>query len=172
MARHREILGVVAVALATACHPGSPAMTATERAQVADSIQRIVTDLLAGFEHPDYERIFDTYERGNPLAFAENGMIFPSFDSMAASARAMEEGVTIRASLGQHHVTVLDRDVAVMTAIINGTTTDSAGVAKYSAQAWTGVFHRTAAGWKIAASHESYPRHGPEVPRPGARPRR
>jgi ketosteroid isomerase-like protein len=171
MMRRRAVLAAVMLAMALACHPSPRAMTTTEQAVLADSIRHIVEGILATFEHPDYERIFDAYERGNELAFAENGMIFPSFDSMATAARAMEEGVTIHASLGQSHVTVLDRDVAVLTATIKGTTTDSAGTVKHSVQAWTGVFHRSAAGWKIAASHESYPRNGPEIPpvRLGAR---
>ena len=154
-----------ALALAASCRPATPPDTAPQpsgltdahRAALADTIDRMVSQVLSGFEHPDFDAIFSVYERDNPLSFAENGLIFHDFETMAQAARDMGVGVTIRASLGERHVLVLDADVAVMTTIILGTTTTDAGAVSHSTEAWTGVFHRTARGWRIAASHESFP---------------
>jgi hypothetical protein len=164
MKRHEGILAAAALALLASCHPAPRPLTAAERAAVADTIRGLVADILATFEHPDYERIFDAYERGNDSAFAENGMIFPTFDSMIVAAKNMETGYVVRAWMGPNHVTVLDRDVAVLTTIIIGERTSPAGVKTGKVQAWTGVFHRTPVGWKIAASHESYPHECPACP--------
>lgn len=165
MNRLTGLVAFAALALAVSCRPTPPPGTGpqpaelseTQRAALADSIDRMVAQALSGFEHPDFDAIFGLYERDNPLSFAENGLIFHEFETMAKAARDMGVGVTIRAALGERHVLVLDANVAVLTTIILGTTTTAAGEVSHSTEAWTGVFHRTARGWKIAASHESFP---------------
>ncbi len=169
MRKRTVVFHTAAFALVAGCHQAQPAITATHRAALADSIEQMVAHVLAGFEHPDLNAILSYYERGNGLAFAENGMIYPTFDSLAAAARYMGVGVTVRASLAERNTIVLDRDVVVMTAMIHGTTTGAAGVMTNPVLAWTLVFHRTSDGWKIAASHESFPPQCPGSPpqRPG-----
>jgi ketosteroid isomerase-like protein len=66
--------------------------------------------------------------------------------------------------MDQKRVTVLDRDVAVFAALLNGTFKDSAGKETPFHEAWMAVYHRTSDGWKIAADHESTPPPAPPAP--------
>jgi len=173
MSRRAGFPWLAALVLAAACQPSPPrriepqpgARTPAERA-LADSLERMVERVLAGFEQPDYRAIMGHYERGLGPAWAENGMIYQTFEELDASAHRMGAGVVVHARLGERHVIVFGPDVAVMTAIIEGTTTDSAGLASPFSEAWTLVFHRTGEGWRVAASHESFPHECPGSPRP------
>jgi hypothetical protein len=158
------IAGFAALAFAVSCRSGPLELTEAHRTALADSIDQMVAHVLSGLDHPHLGAILDYYEKNDARNNVENGVIFPSFDSIAVAARQMGAGLAVRASFGEHHVLVLDRDVAVLTAVINGETTDSAGRVLRPVLGWTMVFHRTWRGWKIAASHESFPAHCPPPP--------
>jgi ketosteroid isomerase-like protein len=161
------MMGAAAIALAAACNKAPAPLTDAERTALADSVGQIATQWMATFvTQPTVEKYLSHYVHGNDLVHAEYGMIYPTYDSLVAGARAFFKTVSsMNFTLDQKRFTVLDRDVVVMTAMVKGTMKDSAGKeSPPSQEAWTAVWHRTSDGWKIAADHESMAPPAPLAP--------
>ncbi len=171
----RLMMGAAATALAAACSKAPAPLTDAQRAALADSVGQIATQWLATFvTQPTVDKYLSHYVRGDELAHAEGGMIYPTYDSLVAGARAFFKTVTsMNFTLDHPRFTVLDRDVVVMTTMVTGTMKDTAGKeSPPSQEAWTAVWHRTPDGWKIAADHESMsPPTPPAPPKPERRAR-
>jgi ketosteroid isomerase-like protein len=163
--------GAVAFVVAAGCQQPPQRMNEAYRAALADSVARVASEMVASFAQPAQataEHMLSYYVRGNDLLHAEYGMIYPTYDSLAKAAAAMfRPGMTFKATLDQERTVVLDRDVVVLVAMVNGTMTDSAGKAMPVREAWLAVYQRTPDGWKIAADNESV-----APPTPTARPAR
>jgi hypothetical protein len=151
------IVGAAAVALVATCAPPQRPLTDAQRAALGDSVDQVASRMMASFAtQATADHMLSFYVSGNELAHAEYGMIFPTYDSLVKAARAFWRPYkAVQLALSEKHLTVLDRDVVVLTAFISGTVTDSANQATPVREAWTAVFHRTSDGWKIAADHES-----------------
>ncbi len=152
--------GAAALVLAAGCARAPLPLNDAEKAAIADSVSRMATQMMASMAAPATaaaaDKFLSYYVRGEALVHAQYGTIFPTYDSLVAGVRMMfPPGSTYKLTLDQRRVTVLDRDVAVLTAMMNGVYADSAGKETPIREAWTAVFHRTADGWKIAADHES-----------------
>jgi ketosteroid isomerase-like protein len=165
------VVGAAAIVFAAACGKAPKPMTDAERTALADSVSQVVTQMLASVStNATADNMLGYYVRGNELVHAEYGMIYPTYDSLVKVVRAMwRPGTTFRATLNQKRVSVLDRDVVVFTALINGAMRDSTGKETPVNEAWTAVYHRTPDGWKIAADHESTAPPAPPAPARSAR---
>ncbi len=166
------ILGPAAIALAAACSKAPPPLSDAEKAAIADSVSQIATQWLASFAtQPTVEKFLSQYVRGDELVHAEYGMIYPTYDSVVAGARAFFKTVSsMNFTLDQKRLTVLDRDVVVLTAMVKGTMKDTAGKESPPEQeAWTAVWHRTPDGWRVVADNESMAPPAPPTPATPAR---
>ena len=159
------MVGAAAIVFIAGCSKAPKPMTDAERTALGDSVSQVVTQGFAGFAtNASADNILASYVKGNELVHAEYGMIYPTYDSLVKVVRAIwRPGTTAHFTLDQRRVTVLDRDVVVFTALMNGTVKDSAGKEEPFHEAWTAVYHRTLDGWKIAADHESM---APAAPMP------
>ena len=160
------MMGAAAIVFAAACNKAPAPLTDAQRVALADSVSQVVTQTFAGFAtDASADRILEAYVKGDELAHAEYGMVYPTYDSLVKVVRAIwRPGATLKGTLDQKRVTVLDRDVVVFTALINGMARDSAGKETPFHEAWTAVYHRTSDGWKIAADHESTAPPAPPAP--------
>ena len=170
----RTVFAGVAMVLVAAGCTARPPLDDQQRTALADSIEQWVAGpYLAVYQHPNVDSILAFYASGAELAVAANGTILPSYDSVVAATRAFwgRPGVTAHFTLGNAHVNVLDREAAVVTAMVTGAVKDSAGVETPMRIAWTAVLQRAGSGWKIVAQHASVPPPPPAaVPaRPAAR---
>ncbi len=69
-------------------------------------------------------------------------------------------------------MTVLDRDVVAFTSLVDEVSKDSSGNQRFQLTgAWTLVYRRTPAGWKVAVNHTSMPLPPPAPPKPARRTR-
>jgi ketosteroid isomerase-like protein len=160
------MVGAAAIVFAAGCSKAPKPMTDAERTALADSVSQVVTQSFASFAtNATADNILGYYVNGDELVHAEYGMIYPTYDSLVKVIRAIwRPGATFKSTLDQKRVTVLDRDVVVFTALMNGTMKDSAGKETPVHEAWTAVYHRTLDGWKIAADHESTAPPAPPAP--------
>ena len=152
-----SIAGVAALALAAACTMEQRPLTEVQRAAIGDSVDQVATSIMTSMAaQPSADRFLAAYVPGNAEVHAEYGTIYPTFDSLAKVVRAGFASLkSNRCSFSEKRITVLDRDVVVLTAMIGCTMTDTANKVTPFREAWTAVFHRTSDGWKIAADHES-----------------
>jgi hypothetical protein len=162
--RTLPVLAAAALALASCT---TPPMDEQQKTALADSVEQYVSGpFLAVFEHPVVDSILALYAPGNGVQSVENGKIYADRDAIAQSVRAVygQPHTTANFTLSTPQVTVLNRDAVVYTTMVAGAMKDSAGVETPLKFAWTGVFVRTAGGWKIQAEHSS----NPPAPAPAA----
>jgi uncharacterized protein (TIGR02246 family) len=169
------VVAAAAAVVLAACT--KPPLDEQQKTALADSVEQYVAGpFLAAFNHPNVDSILALYAPGNGVQSVENGKISANRDSIAQSVRAAygQPNVTYQFTLAAPQVTVLSRDAAVYTTMVASTMKDSAGVETRMRFAWTGVFVRTAGGWKLQAEHSSYPPAPAPAPPPArpARPRR
>ena len=99
---------------------------------------------------------------GADILHAEKGLLITTRDSILGAARAaFATAASFSAVMKEKRVLVPDRDVAVIGAMVDLATKDSAGRAWTGREAWMAVFHRTPDGWKLVADHESFPEPAP-----------
>ncbi len=165
------IAGVAALAVAAACTQPSRPLTEAQRAALGDSLDQVASGMFATMAaHPNVDTALTFYVKGDEFVHAEYGMIYPSYDSWVKAMRAAMGSVKAdQCTLSGKRLTVLDRDVVVLTAMIGCTMTDTANKVTPFHEAWMAVYHRTSDGWKIAADHEST---APPAPAPAPAHRR
>ena len=150
--------GAAAIALAAGCNKAAP-LNDADRAALADSVSQMATQMMASLgtrATATADNWLSHFVKGDALVHAEYGTIYPTYDSLVKVLRAaFGGGTTVHIAMDQKRVTVLDRDVVVLTTLLNGATKDSTGKETPFHEAWTAVWHRTPDGWKIAADHES-----------------
>lgn len=162
--------GAAALAL-VACT--KPPLDEQQKTALADSVEQFVAGpFLAAYNSGNADSILALYAPGSGVQSVESGTIYPNRDSLERAVRAVhgQPHVTYRYALNAPQVTALSRDVVVYTTMGTATMRDSAGVETPMRFAWTGVFVRTPAGWRLQAEHGS----SPPAPAPAepARPRR
>jgi len=162
------MVGAAAIAFAAGCSKAPKPLTDAERAGLSDSVSEVAAGMLASLStagKATADNYLSYYVRGDALVHAEYGMIYPTYDSLVKVVRIWwAPGTTFHGTMDQKRVTVLDRDVVVFAALLNGAFKDSAGKEMPLHEAWMAVYHRTPDGWKIAADHESTPPPAPPAP--------
>ncbi len=167
------IVGAAAIALAACSRVPAP-LTDAEKAALADSVSQLVTASFADLaREATPEKVLRFHVRGNEMVHVEQGTIYPTYDSIVKVVTAVyRPGTKLNVTLEQRRVAVLDRDVVVFAALLDGVLKDSANHAMPLRAAWTAVWHRTPEGWKMAADHESMaPPAPPAPPKPERRAR-
>lgn len=149
--------GAVAFVVAAGCQKPPQRLNEAYRVALSDSVDQVATGIMTTMAaQPSADGFLANYVPGNAEVHAEYGMIYPTFDSLAKVVRAgFGQMKAFNLKLTDRRITVLDRDVVVVTGMIVGTVTDTANQVAPFREAWTAVFHRTSDGWKIAADHES-----------------
>jgi ketosteroid isomerase-like protein len=169
MGMGRWIAGAAAMVFAAGCNKPMP-MNDADRAALGDSVSQVATQFVASIDAQPTPENYLSHFTGKDWVHAEYGMVYPTYDSYVKVVRAtLRPGMSLKITLDQKRVTVLDRDVVVVTGALTGTMKDSAGKEAPFSEAWTGVYHRTPDGWKIAADHESTAPPAPPTP---AKPKR
>jgi uncharacterized protein (TIGR02246 family) len=156
--RIRTVMALAALAAVAACT--KPPLDEQQKTALSDSIEQYVAGpFLAAYNSGNVDAMLALYAPGSGVQSAENGKLYANRDAMAASMRAMYgvPHVTFHYTLATPQVTVLSRDAVVYSTMVTATMKDSTGVESPMALAWTGVFVRTAAGWKVQAEHGSTP---------------
>lgn len=152
-------LGISALALlALACSSGDKPMTDAERTAVSDSAGAVMDRVFAAANRLDFETAWNEFSTDSDARFAENGMIFPSLDSIRTVYRpilptfdSLVESVTFR------NIQVLDRKTAAVTLAV-ALHFKPKNKAAYDANfAWSGVIQQRNGAWKIVQAHESFP---------------
>ena len=118
MTRGTWIVGAAALAFAAGCNKAPAPLNDADRAAIADSVSQVATQWMASFSaRPTAENYLSAYVRGNDLVHAEYGMIYPTYDSLVAGVRAFLKPVaSFKVTMGEKRLTVLDRDVVVLSA--------------------------------------------------------
>jgi hypothetical protein len=150
----RRLLTVTgwAVALITGCAGGSRPLNETERVALADSVRAFANLMVETIDRHDVEGFINFHARSDDVAWAMSGSII-TVDSMRASMLQYfpsPAGVNVHFRLGDARVYILDRNAAVVTAVIHSTNVDSTGVTRTGHQAWSMVL-------QLVQVHESYP---------------
>lgn len=127
------------------------------------AIEQAVRD--AAWQHlraPDAETALGFYQPN--AVVAGDGRLFESFEAFAEDAREFYR--TLRevhlAVWDEMYVDVLGEEVAVVTATVRWSSTDTAGVRIDLRGVWTAVWVRGTSGWRIAARHESFTPTAPD----------
>lgn len=170
--RIRSVTALAALVVVAACT--KPPLDEQQKTALGDSVEQFVAGpFLAAYNSGNVDSMLALYAPGSGVQSAENGMIYANREALAASMRAMyaTAHATYHFTLATPQVTVLDRDAVVYSTMVSGTMRDSAGVVTPLSLAWTGVFVRTAGGWKVQAEHGSMP-PAPAAPAKPARNRR
>jgi hypothetical protein len=144
--------------LALACSPGDKPMTDAERTAVSDSAGAVMDRVFAAANRLDFETAWKQFSTDSDARFAENGMIYPSLDSIRTVYRpllptfdSLVESVTSR------NIQVLDRETAVVTLAVALHFKPRNKAAFDANFAWSGVIQRRSGAWKIVQAHESFP---------------
>lgn len=135
-----------------ACQPAE--LSTSQRAAVAAQVTAVMDTAMAGINRLDPQP-FLTLLEGNKV-YAENGMIFPTHDSLVAQVQSiptMFQSVDLRWT-SNPEITVLGKDAAVLTSRFAESVVDSAGTAITLTGIWTGVLQRKDGKWAIVQAHE------------------
>ena len=154
----RFVLAAFALTVFAACQPATTEISEEQKVEIAAELSTVLDTFWDVWRSADYDRGLTYWEDSPELVFAgtEGGIMmgFATFD------RAFRPGFTTVASQGidcdETHVKVITRDAAY--AMQRGTyfATDTSGVTGPTRPfAYTYLWIRTDAGWKITAAHMS-----------------
>ena len=155
--------GAAAIVFAAGCSQSQKPLSDAEKAAIADSVSAAAAQWMADLsKRPTVEGYAAAWAPGADILHAEKGLLITTRDSILGAARAVFATVTsFSARIREKRVIVLDRDLAVLGAMVDLATTNLAGKAWSGQEAYLAVFHRTPDGWKLVADHESFPEPAP-----------
>jgi uncharacterized protein (TIGR02246 family) len=131
----------------------SPDLPPDQRAAIEQAVKQAAWDHLLA---PDADAALGHYEPDALVASA--GLLYRSFDTFAEQAREFYRTLKeIReAAWDEIYVEVLSHRVAVLTATVRWSSTDTAGVQTDLQGVWTAVYVQRDGRWKIRYRHESF----------------
>lgn len=146
-----------------------PPLTDAERTALADSVKQMMGEFFAVLDARDVQKMWTYYVPGEELTTAENGMFYPSRDSIERAANAFWGSLrSADFTDDANRVQVLGRDVVIYTSQWHGAVTDTTGKTMEMRGAWSSVLQRRPEGWKIVQEHGSAP-VPPPAPTPQGR---
>jgi ketosteroid isomerase-like protein len=158
MSRYRSAALTATLLLAVACQ-ASPSFTDEQRAQVAREVRAAVDSSIAAWNRADAGVFLD--QVSGIEVYAENTTVQLSADSVASGVRAFVAGIRSLNLEWRNPVVVgLGPDAGAFSSAFHQTLTDTTGATSSVDGVWTGIYRRTADGWKLALVHESYPMPG------------
>jgi ketosteroid isomerase-like protein len=156
------VLTGLGLALSLACTPAEPrAMSATERAAIADTVRTLIVSAYDLTKPGDaVARLMSLYPPAGDVISASGGQVSTSRDSLQAGIRAFWDNVgrnmrDPKWTWGAMHVDVLAPDAAVVTTTYRVPHVTPRGDPHVIAGAWTAVFQRRNGRWVIVQEHLS-----------------
>jgi ketosteroid isomerase-like protein len=148
---HMILRAALLVGLAVASR-STPAV-AQASGPLADSLRAFAHRMAALLRSRDAEGTLRLYGDTSTFVHVDNGRIMP-WPEMSATVRRYFSTATSNpvSVVGQPGVTIADSDNAVLYVTHR---VDATAARPAHAGVWTGVLHRSAAGWRIVHSHSS-----------------
>jgi len=143
-----------------ACRPPTVEVTVeltdAEKAAIADTVRQQADAFYDAFRTLDFDRAMGAF--GTDLVWAENAALGANRDSMVTAWRGYFDALreVTSGDWREVHIEVLGPDAAVFSGTFDWVGVDTTGAPAGSRGAWTAVWVRTAAGWKITHGHESW----------------
>ena len=129
-----------------------------QRAAIEVTIRVLTDELVAASEQVDVDRVFAKCSDAHDAGFIDNGVFYPSLDSLLAAFRTGFSRLRRQEiEVSETRVSVLAPNVAVLTAHGYGTATQTDDQTFESPFAWTFVFVKEGDNWRIVHSHQSFP---------------
>ena len=161
--QHRFVLSAtLGFVLLVACdRPGDHALTASQRAAIADTVKRLIVNAYDLSKPGDATpRLMSLYPATGQVISASGGQVSTSRDSLEAGVRAFWQNVGTRMrepkwTWGAMYVDVLAPDAAVVTTTYRVPHLTPRGDPHVIAGAWTAVFQRQGGKWVIVQEHLS-----------------
>jgi len=142
--------------LAVSCQPQPVALTDAQKAAIADSAKAVVQDAFTGAQKLSGAAFIHPYSSDPDVRYVENGVLFPSLDSVKASGESfygMLESLTN--PIDAFDVVVLGPQAAVVTAPFHFSAKTKAGKEVKGEGVYSAVVQLRAGQWQIVQSHES-----------------
>jgi uncharacterized protein (TIGR02246 family) len=133
----------------------SDQLDAAQRAAIAEAVKQAAWQHLTA---PNAAAALSHYEPD--AVVPSDGRLYPSFELFAADARDFYDTLQ-RVDLAvweEMHVQVLSHDVAVLTATVRWSWTDTAGARTDLKGVWKAVYVQQEGRWLIRTRHESFER--------------
>ncbi|MFL5608132.1 MAG: YybH family protein [Gemmatimonadaceae bacterium] len=138
-----------------------PALTATERSAIADTLRTLIVNAYDLSRPGDaVARLLSLYPASGSVVSASGGQVSTSRDSIEIALRTFWENVgknmrDPKWQWGEMHIDVLAHDAAVVTTTYRVPHLTPRGEAHVFAGAWTAVFQRRTGRWVIVQEHLS-----------------
>ena len=152
---------LIALASTGCATPSSEPLDATERAAIADTLQRMIVSAYAITKPGDaVARMMSLYPTSGPVVSASGGRVTVAHDSLEGGIRSFWQyvGQNMRNPKWEWdpmHVDVLSRDAAVVTATYKVPHLTPRGMPHVIAGALTQVFARRGGRWVVVQEHLS-----------------
>lgn len=157
----RRALAVLAAgaALGAACRVAPAPLTDAQRAAIADTIKQQANLFFEYDRKLDAEGLMSLMTTEPDLVWGENGMLYPSRDSLAAVARGvLGNAREVDGAWEELHVLVLGPDAAAASGRFHFRLVKQDGSSMTIEQAtWTGVYQRRNGRWVVVQGNEGYP---------------
>ena len=141
----------------TACAPSASEFTDAQRTAVADSAKAVAKRIIENSNQLNFSAAFEDYAADPDTRYVENGVLFPSLDSLKQSyAEFVPILELVRNSVDAWDVTVLGPDAAVVTLPIHLTIKAKGRPQAAGQYVWSAVMQRRAGRWKAIQTHESW----------------
>jgi uncharacterized protein (TIGR02246 family) len=147
---------ILVAALLTACARPDPSFDPDDPATIAE-IEAIVEATMAGAREADADRVLAMAEGGADLTFITADVMLEGFDVIKAAFEDTYTGVASQTqTVLESRIRLLSPDVAILTAVSEGTYTDHAGwTSEPVGMGHTVVFVREDGRWRARHAHQS-----------------
>lgn len=154
----RFVLAAFALAALAGCQPATTELTDEQKAEIVAEVNMTLDSFWDSWRQTDYDRAMAFYIDSPETAHAvTDGGIVKGFDSMDRTWRSGFTAVASqRISFEETFVSVLGRDAVCVMQRGAYSSTDTTGVTGPTFPlAYTTVWIRTEAGWRVTAAHQS-----------------
>lgn len=154
--RIRPILWIAGVVLFAACQPQSTDFDPQDSAAIAE-INSLVEKAMEGARNADADRVLEMAEGASDLTFITGDVMLSGVETIRAAFEDTYEGIEGQSqTVIDSKIRLLSRDVAIVTAVAEGTYTDRAGwTSEPVGMGHTLVFVRQDGEWRVRHAHQS-----------------
>lgn len=147
---------ILAILLLAACTQPPATFDPDDPAAIAE-IESIVQATMAGAREADADRVLAMAEGGGDLTFITADVMLEGFDVIKAAFEDTYDGVASQTqTVLESRIRLLSPDVAILTAVSEGTYTDNAGwTSEPVGMGHTIVFVREDGRWRARHAHQS-----------------
>ena len=137
----------------------SQRLSVKQRIKIKNELETVFMEALKTGENLDIDKLIvsvdDKYKAGHLF----NGVYYSSFDSLMIVFKSGIQNLERQEySIGKKKITVLTKNLAIISATGNSTIYINSGGSFNAAFAWTFIYEKTSDGWKVIHSHRSNPR--------------